>query len=89
MCLINLVGGGEKKQLLWILPNRQLLIPFLFISHKSIKGKEESITNLKSLDMPYILNHKTYQDFTRKIWGNILFEADTQIHKNLFNKTAQ
>jgi hypothetical protein len=72
-----------------MLPNRQLLISFLCISDKGIKGKEEFVTNLNSLDMTYILEHKTHQDFTRKIWGNnISYEDETQIHKNLFNKTA-
>ena len=71
-----------------MLPNRQLLISFLVISDKSIKGKEKFVTDLNSLDIPYFLDHKTHHDFTRKTWGNsILFADETQIHKYLFNKT--
>jgi len=56
---------------------------------KGIKGKEKTVTDLNSLDIPYFLDHKTHQDFTRKTWGNnILFADETQIHKYLLNKTA-
>jgi hypothetical protein len=56
-----------------MLPNRQLLISFLVISDTSIKGKEKIVTDLNSLDILYFLDHRTHQDFTRKIWGNIFY----------------
>ena len=56
-----------------MLPNRQLLISFLVISDTSIKGKEKIVTDLNSLDILYFLDHRTHQDFTRQIWGNIFY----------------